>query len=59
MANNTNTLVIEHIDSWTTNLLKEEMKATDEELIYFDKLQQLRHQEWEHFPDVDDENPSV
>ncbi|CAF3007016.1 unnamed protein product [Rotaria sp. Silwood2] len=59
MASNTNTLAIEHIDSWTTNILKEEMKATDEELIYFDKLQQLRYQKWEHFPDVDGENPSV
>jgi hypothetical protein len=58
MTNNKNSLITEYIDSWTEKLLRDEMRATDEELIYFARLQQLRHKERKSIPDNDD-NPSV
>jgi len=57
MTNNTNSLITEYIDSWTEKLLKDEMRATDEELLYFARIQQLRHKKRKSI--LDDDNPSV
>jgi hypothetical protein len=45
MTDNTNSLVAEYIGSWTKELLRDEMRVTDEELIYAARIQQLRHKE--------------
>ncbi len=58
MTNNTNSLITEYIGSWTQGLLRDEMKATDEELIYAARMQQLRHKERKSILN-DDDNPSV
>jgi hypothetical protein len=58
MTDNTNTLITEYIGSWMLKHLKDEMKATDEEVTYFARLQQLRNRE--RIPICNDnDNPSV
>ena len=60
MNDETNTLVTEYIDEWTMEHLKDDMKATDEELIYFARLMQHQSQKTKKsWRDTDDANPSV
>ena len=55
-----NTLITEYIDEWTIKQLKDEMKATDEELIYVARLMQHQSQKTKQSStDTDDANPSV
>jgi hypothetical protein len=58
MTNNTNSMITEYFDPWTDKLLRDEMKATDEELIYAARIQQLRDKE-RAWTLNDYDNPSV
>jgi Dual specificity phosphatase, catalytic domain len=54
------TLINEYIDEWTMKYLKDEMKATDEELIYIARLMQHQSQKTKQSSiDIDDTTPSV
>ena len=61
MSSQTNTLTINYIDSWTIGHLKNEMNASNEELMYFDQIKQLRDQKSKtrSTDNDDDDTPSV
>jgi hypothetical protein len=44
VIHNTKTLMTEYLDSWTVQHLKDVIKSTDEELIYFARLTELHDQ---------------
>lgn len=59
MSKITNPLIAEYIDSWTQKHLRNQMKASDEELVYYAQMLELRHEKIKLMKDDDVDDPSV